>query len=222
MSANAHTQIAVVDYGVNNVGSVLNMLRRIGIETVTAKRPVDLAEGTAIVLPGIGAFDAGVASLRQTGLFDALRAAVIERRVPILGICLGMQLLTRGSDEGKLEGLGLVPATTKRITFAEAEHSFKIPHMGWNETVCLDRELFADLVNARFYYVHSYHVACDTPSDVAARCSYGGDLTAAVRRGHVMGTQFHPEKSHRFGMQVLTNFARLARAHARPQVAASA
>ncbi len=199
--------IAVVDYGVNNVGSVLNMLRRLGVETVTARTPDELRGGHAIVLPGIGSFDAGVTSLKATGLFDALREAVLENATPILGICLGMQLLSRGSEEGTLEGLGLVAATTKRIP---ASGSLKIPHMGWNETTCIDRELFAELEAPRFYYVHSYHVVCDAPSDVAARCTYGVDLTAAVRHGHVMGTQFHPEKSHRFGKRVLANFAELA------------
>lgn len=206
-------KVAVVDYGVNNVGSVLNMLRRVGVETVAARTPAELREGDAILLPGVGAFDSGVKGLQAAGLFDAIREAVLERAVPILGICLGMQLLTRGSEEGSLAGLGLVHATTKRFAFSftETHRTLKVPHMGWNETTCLDRELFAGLVDPRFYYVHSYHVVCDTPSDVAARCSYGIDFTAAVRRGRVMGTQFHPEKSHRFGMQVLSNFATLAR-----------
>ncbi len=207
--------IAVVDYGVNNVGSVLNMLRRIGAETRAARRPEELEDCDAIVLPGVGAFDAGATSLRSTGLFDAVRESVLERRVPILGICLGMQLLSRGSEEGSLEGLGLVEATTRRIRFDGGGRALKVPHMGWNETKCVDAELFAGLIEPRFYYVHSYHVVCDVPSDVAARCSYGVDLTAAVRRGRVMGTQFHPEKSHRFGMRVLSNFAAIA--HALPQ-----
>ena len=221
MVANAAAEkVAVIDYGVNNIGSVLNMLRRLGVEATTARRPEDLPGAAGIILPGIGAFDAGVTSLRRTGLFDALRAEVLQHRTPILGICLGMQLLSRGSEEGDLDGLNLVAATTKRISFAAGQAALKVPHMGWNATTCADRDLFDGLVDPRFYYVHSFHVVCDDPSDVAARCSYGADLTAAVRRGHVMGTQFHPEKSHRFGMRVLENFARLA--HARAPMAADA
>lgn len=212
----APAPIAVVDYGVNNVGSVLNMLARIGVETVTANGPEGLRDVSAILLPGIGSFDAGVTSLRNTGLFDALRESVLDRNVPILGICLGMQLLTHGSEEGSLEGLGLVAATTKRLApTGENARRLKVPHMGWNETTCLDGDLFAKLVEPRFYYVHSFHVVCDAESDVAARCSYGGEVTSAVRRGRVMGTQFHPEKSHRFGKQVLENFARIVREPAR-------
>lgn len=209
--------IAVVDYGVNNVGSVLNMLRKIGVETITAREPKELLAGDGIVLPGIGAFDAGVTSLRNSGLFASLREAAKDRGMPLLGICLGMQLLSRGSEEGSLEGLGLVDATTRKIGFA----GVKVPHMGWNETTCIDGELFAGLVDPRFYFVHSYHVVCDSPSDVAARCTYGGEITAAVRHGHVMGTQFHPEKSHRFGMRVLSNFVDLVRATRQPERASA-
>jgi glutamine amidotransferase len=198
-------RLAVVDYGVNNIGSVLNMLRRLGIAADPATRGDDVAKASAIVLPGIGAFDAGVKNLRSAGLFEAIQLRVREG-APILGICLGMQLLTRGSEEGSLEGLSLVPATTKRF----AARGLKIPHMGWNETTCRDAELFAGQHDPRFYYVHSYHVVCDDPADIAATCHYGIDFTAAVRRRHVMGTQFHPEKSHRFGMRVLESFARIA------------
>lgn len=203
--------LVVIDYGVNNVGSVLNMLRRLEIDASIARDAEGLERASAIVLPGIGAFDAGVANLRASGLFDAIRERVASG-VPILGICLGMQLLTRGSEEGTSEGLGLVPAVTRKFAFSGEGRRLKIPHMGWNETQCVDRDLFAGFEGAppRFYYVHSYHVVCDAADDVAARCTYGLDFTAAVRRGQVFGTQFHPEKSHRFGMRVLANFVRAA------------
>ena len=203
-------RVSVVDYGVNNIGSVLNMLGRLRFDAVPARRPEDLEQCEAILLPGIGAFDAGVTNLRKAGLFDAIKERVQGHGVPILGICLGMQLLSRGSDEGKLEGLGLLPATTTRFHLTNGERKLKIPHMGWNDTTCHDSQLFAGLESPRFYYVHSYHVTCDDPADVAASCQYGITFAAAVRRGHVMGTQFHPEKSHRFGKRVLANFVRLA------------
>jgi glutamine amidotransferase len=202
---NAATNVAVVDYGVNNVGSVVNMLRRLDVVAAVAPEPRALLTAGAIVLPGIGAFDSGVRALRDAGLFDAL----VERAnagVPILGICLGMQLLTKGSEEGSLPGLGLIAATTRRLR--PGQPGLRIPHMGWNETECVDEGLFRgfDGETPRFYYVHSYHVVCEDERDVAARCSHGETFTAALHRGRVFGTQFHPEKSHRFGKQVLANF----------------
>ncbi len=204
--------IVVIDYGVNNVGSVVNMLRRLEVEPLVARDGRDVVGASAIILPGIGAFDTGVVNLERTGLFNAIRERAAQG-APILGICLGMQLLTRGSEEGSREGLGLVPATARRFAFDNGARRLKVPHMGWNETDCIDPELFAGFEQeaARFYYVHSYHVLCDDSAHVAARSTYGIPFTAAVRAGHVFGTQFHPEKSHRFGMRVLSNFVRLAR-----------
>ena len=204
--------LAVVDYGVNNVGSVLNMFRKIGVPSVPVRRPAELAETSAIVLPGIGSFDAGVKNLRELGLFDAIRESVLNARMPILGICLGMQLLGAGSEEGELPGLDHLRARARRFTFEGETRQFKVPHMGWNETSCVDTELFGGLEQPRFYFVLSYHVVCDDPADVAAWCNYGVRFSAAVRHGRIMGTQFHPEKSHRFGMRLLENFARIAAA----------
>lgn len=208
--------LGVIDYGVNNVGSVLNMFRKIGVAARPVRTPAELAMTSAVVLPGIGSFDAGVRNLRELGLFDAIRSSVLESHTPILGICLGMQILGRGSEEGDLPGLGLLAATARRFVFDDAKFRLKVPHMGWNNTTCLDADLFGGLDEPRFYFVHSYHVVCEASSDVAARCTYGVPFAAAVRRGWVMGTQFHPEKSHRFGMRVLENFAGLvaSRRHA--------
>lgn len=201
----------VIDYGVNNVGSVVNMLRRLSVDVRVAERPHELSEASGVILPGIGSFDAGVRNLQRRGFVEPLRE-LAERRVPLLGICLGMQLLTRGSEEGTLAGLSLLPATTQALSRLDGAASVKIPHMGWNATSCVDRTLFAgfDAEPPRFYYVHSYHVVCEREEHVAARCVHGGEFVAAVRAGTVFGTQFHPEKSHRFGMQLLSNFARFA------------
>jgi glutamine amidotransferase len=208
--SSARTPIAVVDYGVNNVGSVINGLKRVGLAPYVARSGGEIIAGHAIVLPGVGAFDTGVTNLRERGLFDAIRERVAGGS-PILGICLGMQLLARGSEEGKLEGLGLVDGIARRFAFEGDARALKIPHMGWNDTRCTDARLFAGLLGdgTRFYYVHSYHVVCADRADVAATCRYGFEFTAAIGRGSVYGTQFHPEKSHRFGLRVFANFAAL-------------
>ncbi len=202
--------VAVVDSGVANVGSVTNMLKRIGVQAHAAASPSMLAPADAIVLPGVGHFDAAMKYLRASGFVEALEERVLGRRVPVLGICLGMQLLTRGSEEGTAAGLAWLDAETRRLDLAE-DSGLVVPHMGWNETTGLDAELFAPGgVRPRFYYVHSYHVVCSQPSDVAAVCTYGVEMTAAVRRGNIFGCQFHPEKSHKYGMSFLEAFVRLA------------
>jgi glutamine amidotransferase len=208
--ASGSGQLIVVDYGVNNVGSVVNMLRRTGAPVKASRDPGELEAASAIVLPGIGAFDHGMQNLDRGGFTPVLQRRVGVDKIPLLGICLGMQLLTRGSDEGERPGLGLISADTRRLR--PAQDSLRIPHMGWNDTTCLDDVLFSGLFGeeARFYFVHSYHVVCDAPSDVAATCDYGGAFVAAIRHGHIAGTQFHPEKSHRFGKLVLENFAKWA------------
>ena len=206
--------LAVIDYGVNNVGSVMNALRRVGAAAYVARSDADLARARAIVLPGIGAFDTGVKNLRALGLFDAIRARVQGDGVPILGICLGMQLLTKGSEEGSAEGLGLIDAETRKLSLESTTASdLKLPHMGWCETRCTDEALFDGLraEGTRFYYVHSYRVVCADPRDVAATASYGQEFASAVHRGPIYGTQFHPEKSHRFGLRVFANFTGLLR-----------
>lgn len=204
--------IAVIDYGVNNVGSVMNALRRVGAAPREARSAADLAEAEAMVLPGIGAFDTGVKNLRDLGLFDAIKERV-DAGVPLLGICLGMQLLTKGSEEGSLEGLGLVDAYTKKFAFDAEHRDLKIPHMGWHDTHCKDGALFEGLLgdDTRFYYVHSYHVVPSDPADVAATCDYGLEFASALRRGRIYATQFHPEKSHRFGLRVFANYVKLTR-----------
>ena len=207
-------RIAVIDYGVNNVGSVMNALRKVGGTPYVVDSPSELRNASAMVLPGIGAFDAGVKNLRELGLFEVIQARVAEN-VPILGICLGMQLLTKGSEEGDLEGLALVDAHTRKLVFDAAspdERNLKVPHIGWHETRCSDDVLFEGLLaeDTRFYYVHSYHVVCNDPADAIATCRYGRDIVSAFHHQRVYGVQFHPEKSHRFGLRLFANFVKLA------------
>jgi len=201
--------ISIIDYGVVNVGSIRNMLRKLGFESEVVCTPEAVADARKIILPGVGAFDYGISVLAERGLVEPLKKRVREDGGPILGICLGMQLLGKDSAEGVLGGLGLVDAHCVRFHF-EDDHPLKVPHMGWNEIISRrDSPLLKGLdAHARFYFVHSYHLVCTDPADVLATARYGIEFTAIVQKGNVCGTQFHPEKSHRFGMNLLSNFAR--------------
>jgi glutamine amidotransferase len=197
--------IAVIDSGVSNIGSVLNMLAKLRIEHRVAPDADSIGEPNALLLPGVGAFDAGMAALEQRGLVEELRSRVAEG-TPLLGICLGMQLLARRSDEGTREGLGVLAADVVRLDPASAPGG-RVPHMGWNRiTVTQPGGILPDDPAQRFYFVHSYHVVCDEPAEVLATVDYGGTITAAAQRGAAIGLQFHPEKSHRFGMAVLERY----------------
>jgi len=205
--------ITVVDYGMGNLGSVLNMLRKIGSDAELTNEPARVAGASKLILPGVGAFDQGVAALERLGLARALRVAVLEHGAPILGICLGMQLLGRRSEEGVAEGLGFVEAEAIRIrnrNTGDPDRQLRVPHMGWNDVRPTRRHpLVHELDQARFYFVHSFHVVCNAESDILLETTYGDTLTAAYAHGPIMGVQFHPEKSHKFGMALLKNFAEL-------------
>jgi glutamine amidotransferase len=200
--------IVVVDYGVGNVAALLNMLDYLGVEAMASGDASVIAAAPKLALPGVGAFDKAMSTLRQRNLVAPLNEAVLQRRVPILGICLGMQLLTRGSEEGTEAGLGWIDADVRRILPPEGS-GLKVPHIGWSDIEPTGASpLFERLKDReRFYFVHSYHVVCDREADVAASIDYGGPLVCAVVRDNVHGAQFHPEKSHRFGMRLLRDFA---------------
>jgi glutamine amidotransferase len=205
------TPIAVVDYGMGNLGSVMNMFRRIGIAAVRTSDAKEIAKAAKLVLPGVGAFDRGMESIQKLGLRDVLTQKVTGERVPILGICLGMQLMCRESEEGVAAGLGWMDAKVVRFAFAPkpGEPSPKVPHMGWDYvTAPRPHPLLARLGgDARYYFVHSYHVVCSEPQDCLLASDYGGiRFTAAMARGNMVGVQFHPEKSHRFGIALFRSF----------------
>lgn len=203
-----HSQVGVVDYGVGNLGSVLNMLRHIGCEPVLVNSAEAAAGVDRLILPGIGAYDAGISGLEHSGLADVVRSHAEAGR-PLLGICLGMQLLLDGSAEGELPGLGLIPG--RCTAFAEHVTDLRIPHMGWKEitvTKSASAAGFAFPAQSRFYFAHSYFFPHNGSEVVYAQASYGVGFGAAIGRGSVIGMQFHPEKSHRYGMAVLAEFAR--------------
>ena len=203
--------IHVVDYGLGNVQAFLTMFKRLGFDATRAKTASDLIGASKIILPGVGAFDHAIELLDQSGMRPVLETLVLKDRVPVLGICVGMQILGSSSEEGRLAGLGWVPGRVRSFRSSERSAILPLPHMGWNDVVPKsDKSLFAGLESdARFYFLHSYFFECDEPSHVAAVASYGLDFSCAVSAGNVYGVQFHPEKSHHFGARLLKNFAGL-------------
>lgn len=202
--------ISVIDYGVSNLGSMLNMLRKVGAQAILVSTPEEVERAEKIILPGVGAFDNGIAALRDRGLSEPLRMKVLQDKVPLLGVCLGMQMLGRGSEEGGMEGLGLIDAEVCRFRLSP-DCGLKVPHMGWS-TLAPRRDsalLQTFDSNSRFYFCHSYRMFCNDPNDVLAYATHGGEFVAMVQHENVYGVQFHPEKSHRFGMALLNNFAEM-------------
>jgi len=203
--------IVVLDYGVGNLGSILNMLRRIGTPAAISSDPEQVAKADKLILPGVGSFDNGMMNLRNSGLLPTVSRKVLEEGAPILGICLGMQLLTRRSEEGDSTGLGWIDAETVRFSFRPEQNGLKVPHMGWNAIEMNQTSQLFDGFNeeARFYFVHSFHVVCGKQEDILATTRHGYEFTSAFRKQNIFGTQFHPEKSHKFGIRLLKNFAEM-------------
>lgn len=201
--------IVIVDYGVGNVGSVSNMLRKVGARSRVSAAPADIEAADKLILPGVGHFGRGMSKLHETGLVPLLTEQAVERRKPVLGVCLGMQMMTRGSEEGGEAGLGWIAASTHRFPDMEA---LRVPHMGWNTVQPRGAaSLFARAADdaERFYFVHSYYVRTDDPGHVAASCLHGVPFTAAFQVNNIFGVQFHPEKSHLFGMDLFRRFIAL-------------
>jgi glutamine amidotransferase len=201
--------IAIVDCGIGNTGSIANMLRKCGVEHAVTKDPAEVARADRLILPGVGSFAHGMQRLRASGLLPVLEDAVLGQGRPILGICLGMQFLGKGSEEGGEAGLGWLDAETVRFRIPDSEPGLKVPHMGWNTLARAGEARGLESLNsdARFYFVHSYHVVCRDPADIFATTRHGCEFVSAVKRGHLTGVQFHPEKSHRFGLTFLRDFA---------------
>jgi glutamine amidotransferase len=202
--------IALVDYGLGNIQAFANIYRHLGIEAVRARSAADLRSASRIILPGVGAFDWAMTRLQESGLRDALEEEVVVARKPILGICVGMQLMARSSEEGKLRGLGWIDATVEKLDISFLGSNTHLPHMGWNDVSPSESsQLFSGLDAPRYYFLHSYFMKTARKEDVLATSSYGVSFASAVRTGNVYGTQFHPEKSHQWGIRLLKNFAEL-------------
>lgn len=202
--------VAVVDYGLGNLGSIANMLKVIGEKSVITSEKEKIAKADRIILPGVGAYDAGMTNLEQRGLVEFLKEQA-DYGKPIMGICLGMQLLGRGSEEGEKNGLGLIPFDNVRFNIPD-NMNLKVPHMGWDivDFKQKDNKLLEGIgENQRYYFVHSYHAVCDNAENVLMTCDYGYEFAAAVCKDNVYGVQFHPEKSHDFGMRLFENFVRI-------------
>ena len=202
--------IIVIDYGVGNIGALLNMFEYLGIEALASGDPYIISDAQQLVLPGVGAFDKAMTTLRERHLEAPLNEAVLERRVPVLGVCLGMQLLARGSEEGNEPGLSWLDAEVRRISVPTGS-GLKVPHIGWMDVRPTRNSSLFDLAlpTERFYFDHSYHMVCGKSENVTAVIDYGDELCCAVGSGNVFGVQYHPEKSHRFGMRLLKAFASL-------------
>jgi imidazole glycerol-phosphate synthase subunit HisH len=203
--------IAIINYGLGNLGSIKNMLKMIGEKSIITDDPQIIKDSDKIILPGVGSFDEGMSQLDKRNLIAVLQEEASNGK-PILGICLGMQLLGIDSEEGVKKGLNLIPFHNIKFNFQDIsinKSQLKIPHMGWNE-VELNKytKITSDIgEKQRYYFVHTYHAVCENPNDILLTCNYGYDFTAAVQKDNIIGVQFHPEKSHDFGMKILKNFA---------------
>ncbi|MBL4662020.1 MAG: imidazole glycerol phosphate synthase subunit HisH [Flavobacteriaceae bacterium] len=200
--------IVIIDYGVGNHGSLVNMFSHINVEAMISSNRNEILMADKIVLPGVGSFDVGMDKLVKADLLDTIEEASLHLEKPTLGICLGMQLMTRSSEEGKLKGLGWINAETKVIP---RNPDFKVPHMGWNYlTIEKESELLIGFNNeAKFYFVHSFYVKCHLPGNCVAKTTHCIGMDTVIQNKNLYGVQFHPEKSHKFGMRLLQNFALL-------------
>jgi len=199
----------IVDVGLGNVGAIYNILKYIGVEAFLSSNPSELKSCSRVILPGVGSFDAGVKALHKSNFFEPLQTLALGADTPLLGICLGMQILLESSEEGVEQGLGLIKGRACR--FKKTDAKMKIPHMGWNHANAIRQSsLFSnESEDYRFYFTHSYHAVCDDPENVVASTFYGYEFPSIIQNNNVFGVQFHPEKSHRYGMALLTEFSKI-------------
>lgn len=203
--------ITIIDYGAGNIKSIQNMLKKIGVSSVISSEMGEIAKASKLILPGVGHFDFGMKNLRESGLIPVLNDSVLGKKIPMLGICLGAQLLGNSSEEGTEKGLGWIDMENVQFDSAKMDAQFKVPHMGWNNTkVEQGSSLFEGLEQeSRFYFVHTYHMKPNSSSTLLTSTNYGYSFASSVIQNNIYGVQFHPEKSHKFGMQLLKNFSKI-------------
>jgi len=203
--------ISIIDYGLGNVGAFFNMYREMNLEVRLVRNIDELAGSSKLILPGVGSFDLAMRLFKESGMCEAVTDMVLDKKIPVLGICVGMQMLADSSEEGQLSGLGWISGKVKKIDESNLNQRTHLPHMGWNDIV-LKKEslLFKGLEeNAKFYFLHSYYFDSSSRESILAEVEYGNTIPCAVGNGNVYGVQFHPEKSHRYGAKLLKNFAEL-------------
>ncbi|HLI93859.1 MAG TPA: imidazole glycerol phosphate synthase subunit HisH [Puia sp.] len=199
--------IAILDYGIGNVSSIKNMFKKVGVAATITSDPAAIGSAEKIILPGVGNFDYCMKQLRNAPFFELFTRRALEEKVPVLGVCVGCQMLMESSEEGNEKGLGWIRGKVVRFDSSKASEPIRIPHMGWTDVRPKENKgIYAGTQDPRYYFVHSYHLVCDDPRDISATARYGYEFVASVEHGSVTGVQFHPEKSHKFGMQLYKNF----------------
>ena len=201
--------ITIIDYGVGNINAFLNIYKQLNIPAKTATTVEDLENAEKLILPGVGHFDYAMQRFNDSGMKDKVNELVLEKNIPVVGVCVGMQMMAKSSDEGTLPGLGWIDAKVHKFDASQISAKLPLPHMGWNDIeIVKDSPLLQNLEeHPRYYFLHSYYFECDNPDDAIARTDYGINFTCAVNYKNRYGAQFHPEKSHHFGVQLLKNFA---------------
>ncbi|MBA4408495.1 MAG: imidazole glycerol phosphate synthase subunit HisH [Odoribacter sp.] len=203
--------ITIIDYGLGNIRAFVNVYERLNIKTKVAHKAEDIKGATKIILPGVGAFDYAMSQLNASGMRDELEKQVLENKIPVVGICVGMQMLAKSSDEGNLQGLGWIDGKVKIFDTSLIPYKTRMPHMGWNSIIPVNgRQLLSGFTDqSRFYFLHSYYFDCVNEENIISTTEYGITYASAVNRDNIYGIQFHPEKSHSNGVQLLKNFALL-------------
>jgi len=203
--------IVIIDYGMGNLRSINKAFERLNIKALVSSKKEDIDNADKLILPGVGHFSNGMKNLNNFDIIELLIKKITVDKVPILGICLGLQLFTNSSEEGNVTGLGLIDGKTVRFDFAGKDNNLKVPHMGWNTVEIKKENKLLNSINndELFYFVHSYHITCNDKKDVLTTTTYGYEFASGVQKNNIYGTQFHPEKSHSAGLKMLLNFSRI-------------